>query len=399
MRKLIYSLIFLLFHQFTLAQKQEVDNIKIVTSKTPFTIVIDAGHGGKDVGKEKGKSLKHEKDLNLDIALRLGGYIEERIKNVTVLYTRKTDRTVSLDERVSFANHTKADFFISIHCNSLPLSSYQGTQCHIQSKQFGISYELAKRIEKEFGSRAGRKSRGVKDRNDRGHNLQVLQYTNMPAVLVECGFMSNPSEEKFLTSGKGQTLISSAIFRALRDYILENPKPQSELRFPYYKIQIASSKKKLNVSDFKKVGMRVDIIEDKNTPYKYRYMVGKEYKERFANELLKKVKKKGYKDAFVVSFTKSKNNEIKPSDDFSKPYYSVQIMSSVKKVDTKSKTFSKIGYPVDIIEYNDSTKAFRFQYLVGKTYEKSEADKIMKTVRKKGFKDAFVIKIQKNPSL
>ncbi|MEN7547727.1 N-acetylmuramoyl-L-alanine amidase [Rapidithrix thailandica] len=283
---------------------QEKNTVIISKAYKPIKVVINPGHGGTDPGKLRGtQTLKHEKELNLEIALKLGKYIEERIKNVKVIYTRETDTFVSLDEIVDEANSNKADFFISIHCNSNPIRSVYGTRTHIQNHKFKASRKLAQMIEKEFATRAGRKSRGVMDRKDRGYNYQVLQYTEMPGVLVECGFITNPSEEKFLNSDYGQDLVASAIFRAFRDFVSE--KPHIEKRKPYYKVQITAATQPENTgtSRYKKLGMRVDeVVDKKNGSYKYRYMVGREYEHRHAKQLAKKVQDLGFKDAFVVKF-------------------------------------------------------------------------------------------------
>ncbi|PWJ36140.1 N-acetylmuramoyl-L-alanine amidase family protein [Sediminitomix flava] len=306
----LYFNLLLFFTHSALAQKSDPS---VVVKKAPFpvTIVIDPGHGGKDPGKPRGSaSKKHEKDLNLDIAYRLGGYLSERVKNVKILYTRMTDKYVSLDERVKIANENNADLFISIHCNSSNNRSNYGTQTHIQSHGFNESRKLADLVEKQFRDRAGRKSWGVKDKADRRHNLQVLQYTNMPAILVEAGFMSNRKEEAFLNSGEGQSLIASAIFRGVRTYILEHYKPskKGQQKFPYYKVQIMSSIKYVdpNSSKFKSVNRRIDVFKtDTSNKYKYQYMVGREYSKADANRLVQEMKRKGYKDAFIVTFSKT----------------------------------------------------------------------------------------------
>lgn len=295
---------FRLFGQGAQAKAAE-SSVIVVEAPRPFTVVIDPGHGGRDPGQLGSAGRMHEKEIVLAIALQLGQYIEERIKGVSVLYTRTTDTEVSLDERVEIANQNKADFFISIHCNATSSASVRGTQSHIQSHSFEWSRKLALAIEKEFSHRAGRKSQGVFARSDRGHNFQVLQYTEMPGVLVEAGFMSNPDEEKFLNTPRGQDLIASAVFRALRDIIMKNPDISIEKRTPYYKIQImASSRQEITTGEkFRKLGMRVDeIIDEQPGTLRFRYMVGREYEKHVAQALAQKVQQLGFKDAFVVEF-------------------------------------------------------------------------------------------------
>jgi N-acetylmuramoyl-L-alanine amidase len=267
-----------------------------------ITLVIDPGHGGRDPGKPRGSiDMLHEKDLNLKIALLLGSYIEERTGGVKIVYTRKTDKTVGLDEIVNIANNSKADYFISIHSDSNPNSAIYGTRTHIHSHKFKASRKLALMIEHEFATRAGRHSRGIQDARDRGYNLQVLQYTNMPGVLVECGFLTNPEEEKFLNSTTGQELIASAIFRAFRDFVQEEH--GLEDRSTVYRVQIMATTQPVtqDYPKFKELGMRVEELEYPNENFKYRYVVGREYEKAQANRLADKVKKMGFKDAFVVS--------------------------------------------------------------------------------------------------
>ncbi|NME68383.1 N-acetylmuramoyl-L-alanine amidase [Flammeovirga aprica] len=390
-------------------------------------IVIDPGHGGTDVGKPRSKSYyKHESDLNLDIAFRLGGYLEERVNNVVVKYTRKTDRTVSLDERVEYANSVNADYFISIHCNSLAHKSYHGTQIHIQSKKFPTSHTLAKQIDQDF-IRAGRKSRGIRDRNDRGHNLQVLQYTEMPGVLVECGFMSNAKEEAYLNSGKGQTYIASALFRAIRDFENKRPRPADDKRYPYYRVQIGSTSNPtadLKSKKIRNLKMKVDPHKEGKM---YALLVGREYEKKVADQLAKTIRKKGFKDAYVRRFdapkvktatpVPEKKVEVKeaqiavantatPQDSTTSDkkneklsslhFYRIQIMSSVDDVELNKREFKVLGYPVFLFYDEESKNAYKYQVLVGKTYSKEEAQKILSSVRQKGFPDAFIVTVLEN---
>jgi N-acetylmuramoyl-L-alanine amidase len=224
-------------------------------------IVIDAGHGGHDPGTS-GKSLK-EKDVALKIALKLGSYIEKNVSDVKVIYTRKDDTYLSLDERADVANKNKADLFICIHANSLPGAPAHGTETYVMGLHKDKSnFEVAKRensvilmdenyqeryegfdpkspesyilfainqsayqenslrfaakVESQFKTRVGRNSRGVKQAG-----FVVLWRTTMPSVLIETGFLSNAYEEKFLGSDDGQDLIASGIYRAFKEYKAE----------------------------------------------------------------------------------------------------------------------------------------------------------------------------------
>ncbi len=221
------------------------------------TVVIDAGHGGKDVGCN-GKTSQ-EADVALALALKVGSLIEENLPDVKVIYTRKTDTFVELIDRAGIANKNNADFFISIHLNSGPSAAYgtetytmglhtsQGNlnvakrensvilqednykenyggfdpnspQSHImfalhQSAHIDNSLRLAQKIEREFKHKVGRSSRGVKQAG-----FLVLWKSYMPSVLIEAGFLTNPTEEKFLNDKTNQTYMASGIYRAFKEY-------------------------------------------------------------------------------------------------------------------------------------------------------------------------------------
>ncbi len=220
-------------------------------------IVIDAGHGGHDDGTH-GRLLK-EKDIALKIALKLGAYIEKNIPDVKIIYTRKNDTYLALDQRAEIANKNKADLFICIHANANPNTKAFGTETFVMglhkdesnlaiaqrensvilldenyqeryegfdnSPESYILFELtqtafqensinfASKVETQFRSRVGRTSRGVKQAG-----FVVLWRTTMPSVLIETGFLTNSTEEKFLAGEDGQDLIASGIYRAFKEY-------------------------------------------------------------------------------------------------------------------------------------------------------------------------------------
>ncbi len=225
-------------------------------------VVIDAGHGGKDPGNlGTGRHSKKEKDVALATSLLLGKYIKENIPDVTVIYTRDDDTFLELHERAALANEVNADLFISIHCNAGPRQAY-GTETYVmgltreeanlevsrrensvilleddyeqnyegfdpnsplstmfsrlsQSAYLDQSIEYASLVQEQFKDRVRRRDRGVKQ-----SVLYVLDYTAMPSVLVELGFLTNSSEEDFLLSTRGQELMASAIYRAFKEYKL-----------------------------------------------------------------------------------------------------------------------------------------------------------------------------------
>lgn len=225
-------------------------------------IVIDPGHGGRDPGSIGYRGIK-EKKIVLNIAKKVGGYIKEYLPDVEVVYTRTDDEYVGLEERGSIANRHEGDLFISIHCNSYSSSDPYGSEVFFlglertqsalevmkrensvvrlndddEQKQLSpqelLVYELANSgyiatsehiagmIEYQLDERAQRHSRGVKQAR-----FVVLYHASMPAVLVETGFISNPGEARYLTTDYGQSIIASAIFRAVRNYKVEYEKSQ-----------------------------------------------------------------------------------------------------------------------------------------------------------------------------
>lgn len=293
-----------------------------VFSQDKIVLVIDPGHGGNDPGHlpEDSTLSLAEKELNLKVAKYLGGYIEQYLQNVEVVYTRTDDSYPTLNDRVEKANTIKADYFISIHCNGNHKNGVHGTETHVHDLGVKGSADLARSIEDQFKERAGRHSRGVKDQHDLQHSLQVLKYTKMTSVLVECGFITNEHEAKFLNTSSGQEIIASAIFRAFRGHIVKthpniafipaetknnnDVATKSETKKPFV-IQYMSSKAPIDFlkSDLSSLGHEVQRIEiETESAYKYIYTVGQFDSREAASELLAQVKQKGYSDAFVRKF-------------------------------------------------------------------------------------------------
>ncbi|TGE19306.1 N-acetylmuramoyl-L-alanine amidase family protein [Hymenobacter elongatus] len=221
------------------------------------TVVLDAGHGGKDRGCAGVKA--REANVSLKIILEVGRLIEENMPDVKVVYTRKTDVFVELADRAGIANKHGADLFISVHCNASAPSAY-GTevwtmgphktdanlsvakrenavilqednykerysgfdptspQSHIlfslyQSAHMVNSLRFAQQIDRQFRTTVGRHSRGVKQAG-----FLVLWKSTMPSVLIEAGFLTNRAEEQYLNDKSGQSYMASGIYRAFRDY-------------------------------------------------------------------------------------------------------------------------------------------------------------------------------------
>jgi len=241
------------------------------------TVVLDAGHGGRDPGAMVGKKM--EKDIALGIILKLGHYIEKYMPDVKVVYTRDSDFFVPLYKRAEIANKIKADLFISVHANICGTPSIHGTETYAlglhrtednlevakkensvillekdhttryegfdpNSSESYIMFELvqnefldqslmfASDVEDQFRTRAGRRDRGV-----RQAGFLVLRETSMPSVLIETGYMSNKKELNYLESDNGRAIIASAIFRAFRKY-----KETIEARSNYH-TQLVENKK------------------------------------------------------------------------------------------------------------------------------------------------------------
>lgn len=287
---------FFLFVSFTSFSQQK----KVV-------VAIDAGHGGSDPGHlPNNASLLPEKDLNLAISNLVAEYIDKYLSNVEVVYTRKDDSFVSLDERVDIANKKNVDYFISIHCNANDRAIVHGTETHVHDLKSVKSVRLATILEQEFANRAKRKSRGIKDTKDREHSLQVLKYTEMTSVLIECGFLTNDREAGYLNTVAGQEILASAIFRGFRTFITkEHPTinflaPKAEGN---YSIQIMSSREPLETdgSAFKHLEHEVIRQEINSTnSYKYRYIVGSFETREEGKEVLEYLQKHGFRDAIII---------------------------------------------------------------------------------------------------
>ena len=227
-------------------------------SKWEFdVIVIDAGHGGKDVGAIGINGIK-EKDINLGVALKLGKLIEKDMKDVKVVYTRKNDTFVELYKRGKIANEESGKLFISIHCNSTPKKPTDATGFEVYLLRPGRTAEaisIAERensvieyeenpqryekltdenfilvtmahsaymkysekfsdiLNKQMGADMSVQSRGVKQAG-----FYVLVGASMPSVLIETGFVSNKDDANYLKSSKGQNEIAGAIFKAIKSF-------------------------------------------------------------------------------------------------------------------------------------------------------------------------------------
>ena len=234
-------------------------DVSETNSKMTFTLVLDAGHGGKDPGA-LGNGKGREKNINLAVTLAVGKLVEDNMKDVKVVYTRKTDVFVELDERANIANKAKADLFVSIHTNALPGKAqgrgsetytlgmhraadnlavakrensvislekdfetrYEGfdpksSESYIifefmQDQNMEKSVRLATLVQQQFRA-VGRPDKGVHQAG-----FLVLRATSMPSCLIELGYITTASEESYLISDRGVNELAKSIYQAIKKY-------------------------------------------------------------------------------------------------------------------------------------------------------------------------------------
>lgn len=370
------------------------------------TIVIDAGHGGKDPGA-LGKHSK-EKNITLDVALRTGKYIKQNLPDVKVIYTRSTDEFIELHRRAAIANDANADVFISIHCNSAKSTSVYGAETFImgdhkneanlevaklenaailleenendeyggfdpnstpayialslfQSEYKQQSLDLAQTVQRQFTERAGRKDRSVQQAG-----FLVLYRTAMPAILVELGFLSNASEESFLLSDNGKTFMAQCIYRAFREFKTNFERDNSSPPVLVATDDPEPSKEKPKEKP----------ASDPNQEKK--------------NEVVKEQAKDPEKENPAKDDNKplvKDNQTVKPAEKAvskSGVVYKVQFYTSPKKIDLKDKRFQAVS-DVDVYFHNGL-----YKYTSGLFTKLESAVNRQIQLRKAGFTDAFV---------
>lgn len=357
---------------YSYGQKDELFNAAIKT------VVIDAGHGGKDPGCSGAHS--NEKTVCLNIALALGELIKKNYPEIKVVYTRDKDVFVELDERARIANKNNADLFISIHANSAGPAAY-GAETYVlglhrtesqqkiaerenatiyleadggeKYKDFDLSPDaiiarqlqlsifldrsinFASKLQGEFKA-LGRHDRGVKQAG-----FLVLYKTTMPSVLIETGFLTNPQEENFLANKDNQKKMAEAMFAAFKKY-------KSELEG----IKIDNSKpSNQTVSNDKTNATKTS--DSPKTEVKYQ------------------------------SKTTQQNNE--PKNDQNQVVFRVQIQTSKKRIPTSSSEFKGLT----IYEYQqDGLYKYASGYFLN---DFKSANNHKNELRNKGFEHAFVI--------
>ncbi len=246
--------------------------VSLMVKANEFVVVIDAGHGGKDPGAISANKKIYEKNVVLNVALMVGEAIEKNHPEVKVLYTRKTDKFVGLNDRARMANQADADLFISIHTNAAKSTSAIGAETYtlgVEEERTERNLEIAKRengvifleenhekkyanfnpnspesyiifefMQSEFVKESIHMAHYVqsnltadakrRDRGVRQAGFLVLNATSMPSVLVELGYISNAEEAKFLASASGQKKLSECISKAFTSYYSDLKKQSSD---------------------------------------------------------------------------------------------------------------------------------------------------------------------------
>ena len=336
------------------------DNAKI------SVVVIDPGHGGKDFGASIGSAK--EKDIVLNIALKLGKIIQKNHPDVEVVYTRTKDVLIPLNKRAEIANHKEADLFISIHVNAVAANIVSGTETfvlglhsntenlkvaqkenaaillennyHTEYEDFDPnsdeSYIMFSSMQEEFQNQSilmasyiQEELRAYAKRIDRSVKMAgflVLRKTTMPSVLIETGFISHPEERNFLLSDKGQNTIAKSISRA----------------FTNYKIKIEER------SEF-------NVINEDTTPLQKKSMQEEKQStsttEKYSNAIISA--ETDLKQKADTTTFKTKPASIKTSGNI---YFSIQVMALKRRIDASAKNFKgeknmfRVDYP-DISRY------------------------------------------------
>ncbi len=354
-------------------------------------IVIDAGHGGKFPGARYGGYS--EKNINLQMALKLGAMIEKGMPEVKVVYTRKTDKSFStnlredLQARADIANNANGDLFISIHANAHPKSTAtKGVEtlimgeseletseneailfannkeeffdmsdkstaaivrAHIQNLQFtyGEYSEVMARLVQKHYAKLGRVNRGI-----RKQPLRVLYATDMPSILTEIGFMSNSTELKYITSESGQKELVGALYAAVKDYVT-----------------------------YVKKSLLVEASAESASEAKVVQQPTKQPTKQPAAQPVKK-------PAAPQKTTTSQKSTTKPSA----VRYAVQVMASKSEVSVNDSRFGSYKGKVRQVR---AEGAYSYKYCVGDYADRASAQASVATVRK-SFPQAFVIAVQ-----
>ena len=413
------------------------------------TVVIDAGHGGAKPGAI-GKKSK-EKELTLQMALKLGKLIEENYSDVKIIYTRTTDVDINLAERAHIANRAKADLFLSIHCNSWTNTTPTGVETYVMGlSQSKANMEVAKKenadillednykdnsdyqgfdpnspesyvmfamyqnayldksldfagfIQDQYKSSIKTINRGVKQAE-----IFVLYKTAMPAVLTEVGFISNPEEEQYMMSDEGQATIVVSIFKAFANY-----KSKCEgTKVPNLKIDLkgynAKPKAKPDASK------QVPVTNNDNAQQQ-----AKPAETATATTAAKDDKKPAAPEMPSTMIPSTANTGVEPPLPMEEPKPTVVIPAPTSSTpddiaqpivsQSNSATASGVEYRVQFLSSDKELKANArelkgltdytyyiqkgvYRYTTGNFQKVNDAVNYQKKVREMGFKDAFIV--------
>ena len=196
--------------QFDLSEEQKQNNKK-------YTIFIDPGHGGDDKGLQSKTTKKYEKDITLEIGKKLASKLSNQ-SDINVIVSRSEDINISTSERVQQAEKQNADFFVSLQLNSeYGGNTANGVEIYYKESELYNVDELARYVQDSIVSYVGLKDRGV-GVGDFG----VLKEATMPAIVIKCGFITNPEEEKKLTDDKFINEFTEGIAQGILSYIDDN---------------------------------------------------------------------------------------------------------------------------------------------------------------------------------
>ena len=367
--------------------------VTAIAAPRRFTLVIDPGHGGHDTGALG--AISKEKDINLNVALAFGSYVERNNPDVRVIYTRKTDVFIPLQERANIANRNKADLFISIHTNALPNGKiargfetytlgmhraadnldvakrenaviliekdykqrYQGFDPNssesyimfefIQGRNMEKSVDLAKMIQGNVCSVANRPDKGVHQAG-----FLVLRETSMPSCLIELGFITTADEEQSLNNSTTVDNIARGIYLAFNNY-----------------------KKKYDE------GIVVPFKAEKNEAPEIPAIVQKDYQPQEVKP--EQVKTQPERPAVRTQPEQPKAPAL-PAADQAKPVFKVQILASSRLLKAGD---SQLNGVTDFEVYQEGGL---YKYMLGASNNYNDIYKLRKSVSEK-FPEAFII--------
>lgn len=351
---------------------------------TKFTIVLDAGHGGKDFG-----TIHHgfvEKKIALSVTLKVGKLLE-KYPEINIVYTRKTDVFIELKERANISNKANADLFVSIHCNGVKNQEPFGTETFVmgltrnatnlevakkensvitletdykikysgfdpnnpqslaglkilQEENLEQSITLASKIQDNFTNVLDRKNRGVKQAP-----IWVLDATVMPGVLVELGFLSNKTEGTYVNSEKGQDELAKAIADGIINYKKEF--------YGVYNPSGATNKEEVEVKKEPKKETQATIAKEKQK--------------------------------IIDSIKSTKTETTAVANNANGVVFKIQIASGSKELETIPSNFKGLS-PISI---NESSGVFRYFYGNFSNYESAKQE--LQVAKSKGYESAFIV--------